>query len=477
MKVLTFVLLIGLLSVGGAALGGAQQLSVKSATGKAVQLEWTGAASSSALERSTPQGYTQIAPGTTGRFTDTSINPFGTYKYRINTAGKFSNEVSVGPPPTGITNAAPAPANTQYQNYGPATAVALDENGDPVIAFESIDPNGDGDASDTEVQFVRWDRASYKWIAPVRIIVTGPMTDQGANPIAVACDRTSGTIGILTPVGDNLDYSFSTDHGATWKNSPVTSTGGTPRAAAMAIASGQLFAVVNEEQGPVYFTGPTTNPSAWKAQPIPAGEGWIAENSSNIPLILDASGKPALAFFENQKDGDGHRYVFWQPGQQAPAAISNGSQGTADVAMAFTGKGFGALLAVQLDNNDSDHGVWYTHSSDGSSWSQPVRLPVDGPRSTNAPVAIGMNSRGYLTAAFGSNTGSEGAVCKAPTVSRSSDGTNWKTCGLGKAAGAEFSPQPANLHVIDAPDDSGYVIWQEQAETKYKPGVLVWHER
>ena len=476
MKIHT-ILLVGLLCVvSGAAPVGAQQLSVKSATNKAVQLEWTGAAVSSTLERSSPQGYKPVAPGKDGQFTDTTIDPFGTYKYRINTGGKLSNEVTVGPPPRGVTNAAPAPANSQLQNYGAATAVALDENGDPVIAFEWVDPNGDGDASDTEVRFVRWDRATYKWIAPVHVVTTGPMTDQGTNPIAIACDRSNGTVAILAPVGDNLDYSISSDHGATWKNSPVTVSGGTPHAVSMVIASGQLFFAVNAEQLTAYVTGSVTDSSSWKTQAILTGAGWKAENNSNIPLLLDAAGKPVLAFFESQQDGDGRRYVLWQPGQPEPTEISKGSQDTPDVALTFNGKKFGALLTAQLDSTDSDHGVWYTQSSNGTSWSQPVRLPVDGPRTTNAPVALAMDSKGGLVAAFGSNQGSGGAACNAPTVSRSPDGATWKACGLGQAAGADFSPQPANLHVLEAPNDAAYVVWQEQAESRYNPGVLVWHE-
>ena len=467
-----------ILSVGvSAGMLSAQELTVKSATGKAVQLNWTSATAAAALERSSPQGFAKIAPGGTGQFTDTSIDPFGTYTYRINTGGKFSNQVTVGPPPAGVSNAAPVPAGVDYGKYGPASAVALDENGDPVIAFEWNDPNGDGDASDTKVDFVRWDRASYKWTTPVDVITTGGMIDQGVNPIAVNCDRASGEIALLAPVADGLDYAFSTDHGATWKNSPVTYSSGTPHASALVVASGQIFAVVNGDQAPAYFTGPATDSSSWKAQTIPTGDGWNQENSSNIPLIFDSGGKPVLAFFENQQDGDGHRYVLWQPGQKAPTAISNGSQGTADVALTTNGKKFGALLAVELDSNDSDHGVWYTQSSDGTSWSQPVRLPIDGPRSTNAPVSIAMDSKGSLTAAFGSNTGGAGADCNAPTVSRSADGTNWKTCGLGKAAGGDFGPQPATLHAIEAPNDKAYVVWQEQGETKYKPGLLVWHEQ
>src|SRR5579884_3216762 len=121
-------------AVLGSTLLHAQQLTVKSASATAVELEWTGAPPSSSLERSAGQTFQKVATGDAGHYTDEKIDPFGTYKYRLNAGGKFSNIVTVGPPPAGVSNAAPAPKGSQLENYGPATAVAFDENGDPVIA-------------------------------------------------------------------------------------------------------------------------------------------------------------------------------------------------------------------------------------------------------------------------------------------------------------------------------------------------------
>lgn len=422
----------------------------------------------------------KVAAGDAGHFTDQKIDPFGTYKYRLNAGGKFSNVVTVGPPPGGVSNAAPAPKSSQLPNYGPATAVAFDENGDPVIAFEWLDPNGDGDKSDTEIRFVRWDRASYKWMAPVRVAITGPVPEQNVNSIAVACDRDNDAIAILTPKGeDQLLYALSTDHGATWKTMPVPNSSGTPHATAMAIRSGQVHVVVNAEEAASYFTGPVADVSSWKKQAIPAGSGWKLENSTNTPLTLDAAGSPALAFYENQQDGDEHRYAFWRPGGSDPVAIVGIKESVdgPNIALTFGNGKFGALLEAPLDAKDTDHGIWYSQSTDGSSWSKPTKLPIDGPRTTNPPSDVAISSEGAITAVFSANSGTDSTTCNYPVVSRSSDGTNWKTCGLGKAEGGDFSPQPSTLHVIEAGNDKAYIIWQEQSETKYGPGVLVWHER
>lgn len=471
-----FVVLIVCMAVNIVTLR-AQELKVTSATAKAVDLEWTAVAASAVLERSSGQTFQKLSPAASGKYRDTSIDAFGTYRYRINTSGKFSNTVTVGPPPSGVSNAAAAPKGIDPAKYGAATAVALDENGDPAVAFEWIDPNGDGDTADTEIRFARWDRASYKWASSVRVAITGPLQDQGVNPIALGCDRATGMVAMLAAVGDNLLYATTSDHGATWKTASLPGGNGTPSAIALMINSGQLYAAINAGSGAAYVSGPVSDQSSWKSQPIPAGGGWRLRNSTNIAIAADSSGQAALAFYEDQEDADVHRYAFWRPGTSPTVIIGNASGDLPDIALSYGNNRFAAIFAAPFDSNDTDHTVWFSGSADGNSWSKPAKLPIDGPRSTNAPVSIASSSKGALTAAFGANSGSAGAACGAPTVSRSVDGTNWTTCGLGKAAGGDFGPQPATIHVIEAPNDKAYVLWQEPGDSKYAPGVLVWHER
>jgi len=456
----------------------AQELKVKSATAKAVELEWTGAAAQAVLERSSGPAFQKLVPATSPGYKDASIDAFGTYQYRLNTNGKFSNIVKIGPPPAGVSNAAAVPKGSDPPGYAAATAVTLDENGDPAITFEWIDPNGDGDKSDTEILFARWDRAAYKWTSPVQVAVTGPLEDQGVNPIALGCDRATGTLAMLAAVGENLLYGVSADHGATWKNSTMPSSNGTPRSVSLLLESGKVYAAVNAESGATYLSGPISNSASWKSQAIPAGSGWKLNNKANVGFAADSTGKVGLAFAEDQQEGDGRRYVSWTPGAPAPVVIAdNAAADSPDIDLTFGAGKFASIFAAALDSNDTDHTVWYSQSTDGNSWSKPVKLPIDGPRSTNPPLSIAISSKGALTAAFGANSGSGPANCNAPTVARSLDGAGWTACGLGKAAGADFSPQPANLHVIEAPNDKAYIVWQEQAESKYAPGVLVWHER
>jgi len=456
----------------------AQELKVTSATAKAVELEWTGAAGSAVLERSSGQAFQKLGPADSGHYQDTSVDAFGTYQYRINTNGKFSRVVTVGPPPAGVSNASAVPKGTDPPTYGTATAVALDENGDPAVAFEWIDPNGDGEKSDTEIRFAHWDRAAYKWASSVRVATTGPLEDQNVNPIALGCDRATGTFAMIAAVGESLMYATSTDHGATWKKESQPGGNGSLHAVALIVASGQVYGAINSESGAVYVNGAISDSGSWKSKAIPAGSGWKLRNNTNIPIAADATGKIGLAFYEDQEEGDGHRYVFWRPEASEPSVIiGSATVDSPDIALTFGGNRFATIFAALLDEKDTDHTVWYSQSADGGAWSKPVKLPIDGPRSTNPPLSIASSSKGALTAVFGANSGTGPANCGAPTVSRSADGAGWTTCGLGKAAGAEFGPQPGNLHAIEAPNDKAYIVWGESAESKYAPGVLVWHER
>jgi hypothetical protein len=456
----------------------AQQLKVTSANAKAVELQWTDAVPQAVLERSSGPAFQKLASPASADFKDASIDAFGTYQYRLNTNGKFSNVVKVGPPPAGVSNAAAVPKGGDPPGYAAATAVTLDENGDPAVAFEWIDPNGDGDKSDTEILFARWDRAAYAWTSPVKVAVTGPLEDQGVNPIALGCDRATGSLAMLVAVGENLLYGISADHGGTWKNSTLPSSNGTPRSVSLLLASGNINAAVNAESGATYLSGPISNSGSWKSQAIPAGTGWKVNNKANLGFAADSAGKFGLAYAEDPQDGDGHRYVFWTPEAAAPNVIvDNAAADSPDISLTYAAGKFASIFAAALDSKDTDHTVWYSQSTDGNSWSKPVKLPIDGPRSTNPPLSIAISSKGALTAAFGANSGSGSANCNAPTVARSSDGAGWTACGLGKAASADFSPQPANLHVIEAPNDKAYIVWQEQAQSKYGPGLLVWRER
>jgi hypothetical protein len=458
------------------AAGFGQQLRIKSATAKSVQLEWSGTRGPVTIERNMQKVGTSDQPA----YEDTAIDRFATYRYRILAGDKRSNEVIVGPPPGGVLNVSAAPKDPDPSRYGQATAITLDDNGDPAIAFEWLDPNNDADYSDNEIRFVGWDRAAYKWRPSTRVQVVGDIGNQNLNPISIACDTANGLLLLVTPIPDKgATVLMSKDRGATWTAAPLPGVAGTVYSTPMAIAGGKVhLAVSSSESGAQYLTGPAADMSAWKSTPLPVTSGWKLPTGMNVALAVDAAGKPALAWYETPEDGEGRHFAVWRPDGKPVIAIDTKQTDDApNLALTAGGGKFGLLVQTPLDDKDTDHGIWYTQSADGATWSKPSKLPVDGPRSTNPPLDVALDSHGRIIAVFGSNSGSDTTGCNYPALSRSTDGTQWKTCGPGKAEGGTFGPQPATLHAIEAGNDKVYVLWQETMENKYKPGVLLWHER
>jgi hypothetical protein len=462
------------------AVAAGQQLRVKSATAKSVQLEWTGAGGPATVERAAGTTFEKLTTNDQGSYEDKSISRFGSYRYRISSAGKTSNEVTVGPPPPGVSNAAPLTKGTEPAKYGATSAIAFDENGDPVIAFEWADPNGDADFSDGEIRFVRWSRAAYKWLPAQKVAVVREVQSQNLNPVSIACDSGTGTLVIVTPVGDkDALVLVSNDGGATWKNAAIPGFAGTLYSSAMAVVSGTVHLVINAAEGGVhYLTGPITDVSAWKNDPLPSDAGWKHAGNANVSLKMDRSGKPVIAWYEEQQEGDARRFRVWQPGGKPNTILETRRPSDfPNLSLAIGGGKIGFLFSAVLDEKDDDHSVWYTQSADTVAWSKPSKLPIDGPRSTNPPLSLALDSQGGIVAVFAANSGSGSTGCNYPVLSRSTDGASWKTCGPGKAEGGDFSPQPANLHALEAENDKVYVLWQEVGDNKFHEGMLLWHER
>jgi hypothetical protein len=127
-------------------------LTVPSATSKQVQLSWSPSANakSYSVQRKTDGDYARIPTVppviTAASVTDSSIDPFATYTYRIialNDSGQSdpSNEVTVGPPPVGFNLVIPAPPDTSGRpcHFCPIR-MTLDSNGDPALAYLDQEP-------------------------------------------------------------------------------------------------------------------------------------------------------------------------------------------------------------------------------------------------------------------------------------------------------------------------------------------------
>lgn len=466
----------------------AQQLQVKSATSHKIELSWTGSAPAWIVERLAASGkFEKLADSSTPGFTDEKIDPFGIYQYRVKAGenGQPSNTVTAGAPPAGILKGAAAPKGADGTRYGLNSALAFDENGDPALAWVWFDPNGDGDSSDTAVYFVHWDRAKYQWRSPVKVAVVGNITNQNVEPVSLGFDVRTGAAALAYPIEghDGFTLAQSKDGGMTWQPSAVTAGWeGTVTSTSFALAAGRIYLAANSEGAGVRYIESEfpADPSQWKSQPAPVLSGTKYQTNTNVSLVLDAAGKPLIAYILQPEDGNNTSFAVWRPGEAnaVKAADSNNqAPDSPNVSLAFGGGRFGLLFSAQRDAKNSDVGVWFTASANGASWSAPVPLPVDGPRSANSPVGLALDSHARLAAVFGSNSGTDTLKCNFPALSRSTDGARWTTCGLGRSLNDEFAAQPNSVHAAFAGNDKLYVVWHQGGESKNGQGLLMWHER
>ena len=179
-------------------------LTVVAATNKQVNLNWSGSASSYSILRAPVGGsFTPIATAAATSYSDTTIDPYTTYQYRISANSATSNTITVGPPAAGFSDVAPTPgAADSVSGYGYDLSLVLDGNGDPAFAFVFVDPNQDTDRTDTEILFRSWNRAQYTWNPVVKVGTVGDITSDNRLSISLAYDASANTFAIASE--DNL---------------------------------------------------------------------------------------------------------------------------------------------------------------------------------------------------------------------------------------------------------------------------------
>jgi hypothetical protein len=459
---------------------GAQHLSVVTATSKKIVLAWSAAQPGATVERKSGAAFVKLGDATADSFTDDRIAPFGTYRYRLRAAnGAYSKVVTVGPPPLGVNVVARVPKGIDPATYGAAAALTADENGDPAVAFIWVDPNNDQKRDDTAVYFSRWNRATYSWKAPVQVGVTGDISARNSHLVSVACDPASGTFAIAYSKNDQNGalIAISTDGGATWKSTPVAGhLEGEVFSVGIVENGGNWLAAIHADGGMRFLTGAIADPPAtWKSQAPPAG----TRMEHKIAIAPVASGGALVAFWSKPEHGDNAHILVWDPqsGKIATAADSNGQDcDDPDVRLNITGGTERILMDCPRDPKEDRQGIWYTASTESGGWTTPVKLPVDGPRSTNSPMGLAVSASGKLAAAFASGSGGAGTECGYPVVARSTNGVNWTACGPGKRSGGDFEGNSSAIDALYTADGRLNVLWHDETDTKYGMGMLLWRE-
>jgi len=280
------------------------RLTVTAATSSQIELAWTGSSGTYTVQRA-PVGaaFVNIATVSTAGYTDKTFDPYLDYTYQVlagtsDTAA--SNAVSVGPPPPGLTNAAPPPlfGNAPGNEYGYNISLCLDGNGDPAFVFLWENPADNCDFSQTELLFRSWNRAKMAWNPVVKIAATGDITSADAASTSLAYDASTGVFAVATNNDKNaVDLYVSADNGLTW--TLRRSFGPDSINPSLALDGGNLYLAFEVSgAGLEFVTGQLSAPSGWTILEAPPAPGYDAAFLADSPsLALDSRGNPAIAWF------------------------------------------------------------------------------------------------------------------------------------------------------------------------------------
>ena len=434
------------------------------------------------------------ADGTSTR--DDRVDARATYVYRVralNTGAPSapSNEITVGPPPVGFSQIVQAPPNETQPGFAVAFSVTLDANDDPAIAYVIDDPDNNSDPADSTLHFVSWSRALHRWNAPVTVAIAGEI-DKGVprHGLSLARDGVANRFGIAYSASGNreLRVAFSED-GAAWRHVTVASgdegaTGG----ASLALHDGRIHLAYegpgDEGRRALYYrTGAQTDPpDKWTSSRAPLLDRAWDVRRAGISLALDATGRPAVAYWLNPSEGYTLTVAFWRPDDNSVVRVTdtNGSQNDSpDLRLAFADKTPSVLLYAKRDDHffDNTNQLWFVPSSaDGRTWSAPLPLPNDGGNSLGFPIALAFDTHGRpaVTAQVdgGNNTGTR---CGQPKLLRPDAGGRWSIC----ASDTKGSPtRDAKLPSIHFVEDALMMVFRaDSAGGTLQPGLALWRER
>ena len=495
-------------------------VSVDSATRAFVTLSWKGddaAATKFVVERKVlgaawpvatasvaatgPATLAAIAMVDAAKVTDSAIDPWTTYVYRVRGIGAAnalsapSTEVIVGPPPVGFSSVIASPKAMQEHDasqFGDQIRMAFDANGDPMLSWITFDLNLDGENPDSELSLITWSRTRYRWNPPVAIDTVGDVVRSGTRmPVSLTLDTVSGQVGVLYAVGDrDLRLATSDDGGRTWKKVIVEHAGAeepglsTP---SLALVSGRAHvAYARGANTVVYRTGlVSAAPSTWPVKTAPKLPDTDEARAECVSLVLDAAAKPAVSYCLSAANYN-TLIAMWRPESGAAVKVSDTNNKQNDdpgVAIAVRGSELAlAFYGARDEQFFANHQIWFTHSRDGgATWSPMVAVADDGGNAMGAPVSTSVDRAGHFAIAAQMNGGNEGSVkCGLPKLMRSPTGTTWTTCapdtrGLGGVSdvGNPMSPTAA----FAGNDKLYYAMKLRSPAAGLLPGIALWRER
>ncbi len=424
-------------------------------------------------------------------------------------AETFPDAASVGPGP-GFSVAASSTVGSSA-TFGTDVSLELDEQGAPMLAYVWEAPAGV--AANGAVYFVRWDDGARRWTVPVRVEVIGPVfTNVPLRHISLSRDPATGVLGIAygrfntrTPPRNEIVYSvhlaISHDGGQTWSSERISermdqaSGAEEAYAPALKLRDRQIHVAYPQRwqhcsggtngacHGLWYLTRTGTT-GAFQRTLAPLLAGTSGVRMTSIALALDALGAPGVAYFSNSDapnapDSNTTNLTYWRPGV-APIRVddSRGVQNDAPALSLAYRENAPRIAADLVRDQGRSFDVRLWASADHTTWTSSVAIPRDGGDIMSWYHSLAIRSDGALALASGSHSTAGGAqsVCSAPKLARSSDGTQWTTCGMSRAE----LPSGTGGYVNAAfgPNGKLWVAFQqpESNSAPNGPGIVVWRE-
>ncbi len=490
----------------------APSVSVVSATKSAVALSWSSdaAGTKSVVERKV-LGSAWPAPGATApmpasiatvdgtSFNDNTIAAFTTYVYRIRALssagapGPSSNEVIVGPPPVGFSSVIAAPTAMQAHDpsqFANTLGMAFDSNGDPMLAYVTYDLNNDGENPDTDLSVMTWNRARYRWNAPVSIDTVGNVSRSGNNlSFSLARDESTGLIGVLYLKEDHeLKFATSSDGGATFRATSVLKRGAEESglaSPALAFAAGRVHIAFAEGTSAVQYRvgAEGTAPSTWSAKSAPKIPGASEYRGACVNVGIDAAGAAGVTYCMSAESGYNLLLGWWRPESGSVTKIGDSNNKQNDdpgIALHVNGSTIAvAFLGARDEQFFADHHYWFTRSADGGkSFGPLVVVADDGANAMGSPLSVAVDKSNHFAITGNVTGGSEGNVkCGQPKLMRSTDGAAWTTCAP-DTKGLLGAGDPMSAVGAFAANDKLYIaVKTRQSAGALAPGIVLWRER
>ncbi len=387
------------------------------------------------------------------------------------------------------------------ETFGKYTAVALDENGDPGVAWVWVDENADGKLDDSNVYFSPWDATAKAFAQGILVGNVGAPNSGHQGVVALAYDASAKAWVVLHQTAidhkgakSGLQLAVSQDRGATWKSQVVTDGQDPTKATqydattwpSVVAAGGKVHLAWHQNwAGTLYATGTVgSDPSTWTRTLAP----WLTLETGVLPgpagvnahigLALDSAGLPGLAYWTTTNNEKDLRLTFWRPGQATPQLIAKSldANATREVYLGFAGTQPRVLFAGLVSPlSGLMSGYWASTSTDGTQWAAPTSLPLESGAAAGLSFFGAFSAKGQGVGAYVSNGGNGSDVCGRLKTSRSSDFGGWDTCGPDTTNALKLKPVSSSLSLVFDSQDHLSIVFTNLDGTGGAPtGVVIW---